>query len=94
MPREAVLERRCATLAQRRGGWLLKLLPIVTGLPDRLLLAPRGRACFVEFKTPRGALSRRQHFVRLVLHGLGFRVFVVRNMESFKAVLDEFGLGL
>jgi hypothetical protein len=91
MPREAALERRCAALARDRGGWLLKLWPLVAGLPDRLLLLPGGRVCFVEFKTPRGTLSKRQIFVSRALRRLGFRVFVVRDVDGFKEVLDALG---
>lgn len=90
--RESVIEARCVRYAKRTGCWALKLWPTVTGLPDRLVLMPRGRVWFVEFKTPAGRVSVRQTIVMAVLVKLGFRVDVIRDFVSFAKVLDSLNL--
>ena len=92
MALEASLERRCCTLAKRRGVWALKLWPTVAGLPDRLLLIPGGRVLFVEFKTATGRVSAIQERVHGLLRGLGFAVTVIRHPAEFCFVLDQMGV--
>ena len=49
MTRERTVERRFRELAARRGGVAFKWeSPGVAGVPDRILLLPRGRMFLVE----------------------------------------------
>ena len=84
--KESTLERRCVVYARARGCWCLKLWPVITGLPDRILLMPRGRVHFVEFKATGGRVSPRQARVHQLLRALGFKVSVVWAFDTFCAL--------
>ena len=90
MALEASLERRCCTLARKRGIWAVKLMPSVAGLPDRLLLIPGGRVAFIEFKSPTGRVRPVQERVHGMLRSLGFTVEVIRHPAEFCFVLDRY----
>jgi hypothetical protein len=81
---EAALQRACRRLADRQGYWQIKLWPLVTGLPDALVIGPQAFLVFVEFKLPGGKLTRRQHYVHRKLEGWGFLVEVVRCTASYR----------
>ncbi len=87
---EKNIEKRLGTEVKKLGGWSLKLLPSVTGLPDRLVLLPGGRMLFVELKTTK-AKPRK---VQLVIHGklrrLGFRVEVIDQTIQIIKLLKEY----
>jgi len=87
--REVYIERSCRELAKARGCILLKLWPAgAAGIPDRILLMPRGRVVFIEFKAPGkkpGPLQRHWHEV---LRGLGFQVEVMDNAQAFRAIIQ------
>ena len=53
--RESLVERKLTSLVKERGGWAIKFVPSVSGLPDRIVLLPTGRLFFVELKAPSAA---------------------------------------
>lgn len=65
-----------------RGGWAVKLLPSVAGLPDRMVLLPGGRVIFVELKAPGGKPALHQTVVHGRLERLGFTVLVLASVEA------------
>lgn len=75
--RERVVERRLTEQIKAVGGWSVKLLPSVAGLPDRIVLLPGGRIFFVELKSPSGRLSTVQEVIHHKLQNLGFTVHVL-----------------
>jgi hypothetical protein len=78
--REATIENRFRLAVKSRGGLAIKLVAVsFTGLPDRLVLLPKGRLFFAEFKYGRGKLSVRQEAVIRVLRGLGFEVWIINE---------------
>ncbi len=84
---EAELRKRVASL----GGWAVKLLPSVAGLPDRIVLLPGGRIIFVELKSPTGTVSPRQVVVHDRLRSLGFTVEVLNTLASVDAWAEDLG---
>ena len=59
------------------------------GVPDRLVLLPKGRMAFVELKAP-GKKPRALQIRRMKqLRNLGFSCFVVDNMDMIGGVIDE-----
>ena len=46
------MEAKLTQVTKAMKGWAIKLLPSVSGLPDRLVLLPGGRVIFVELKSP------------------------------------------
>lgn len=71
------------------GGMCWKLrMPWFTGVPDRLVLLPGGRAFFVELKRPRGGkLSTRQKLVHGRLKEIGFYVLTLYTIEAVQDFL-------
>jgi hypothetical protein len=87
-------EQWCKRYAEESGGALLKLLPFaVRGLPDRLLLLPRGLVCFVEMKVLRGDLRPSQGVWRKRLLRMGMNYAVVRSKADFLEVCRYLMLG-
>ncbi len=62
--------------------------PGMAGMPDRLVLLPHGRCAFVELKAP-GKLPRPLQLKRHEqLRALGFKVFVLDNVEDIPEVIN------
>jgi len=82
--RESRVEGTLRTEVKDRGGWAIKFLPSVSGLPDRIVLMPGGRICFVETKSPTGTVKPHQTVVHARLRRLGFEVFVLSSPEAVR----------
>ena len=80
--REQVVERRLQRSVKDRGGWAVKLVPSVAGLPDRLVLLPGGRVVFVETKAPDGKVKTHQYVIHEMLRSMGFRVDVLSTLDE------------
>lgn len=90
MERERDIEARLRRGIGRLGGLALKFSsPGEAGVPDRLVLLPGGRVCFVELKTVRGRLSPLQRWQQERLRALGCRVVTLRGREDAEAFLKE-----
>lgn len=89
--KEKVIEDYLKTHIKKMGGMVIKLAPFyVSGLPDRLVLLPPGRAIFVELKRPSGGvLSKIQSYVHRKLADIGFRVRLLNSKESIEQEFTE-----
>ena len=73
---------------RRLGGLALKFVsPGMDGVPDRLVLLPGGRMCFVEVKAPGKAPRPLQVARHKQLRELGFRVYVLDRPEQIPEIL-------
>ena len=63
--------------------------PGFDGMPDRLVLLPRGRMGFVELKTPRKKPRALQMARHRLLRRLGFKVYVIDEINQIDSVLEE-----
>lgn len=87
---EKLIERNLRKGVKAKGGEALKLLsPYFTGLPDRIVLMPRGRIRFAEIKTTGKKLSPRQVIVIDWLRKMGFDVSVIDTEELLNEFLNE-----
>lgn len=78
-----MVEQYLRDQVRRRGGLALKLVcPGWTGVPDRLILMPGGRAYFAETKDAGKKPRPRQRYVHERLRALGFLVFVPNSKTS------------
>lgn len=91
--KESCLESKICTMVKQRGGIALKWTsPGFTGVPDRIVILPRGRIFFVEVKRLGGKRTARQVRVGEILEGLGCQVFVIDNLSRFEEVLEIYGV--
>ena len=88
--REKVVEMKLIKAVRQSGGLALKFVsPNLNGVPDRLLLFPEGKLAFCEVKAP-GQKPRPLQVHRMEqLRRLGFKVFVVDNVNQIGGIIDE-----
>lgn len=86
---EKVLEAKLRKAIEQRGGMTVKLTSqLHRGLPDRLVLMPRGKAFFVEVKTTGKRATRLQESVHRELRNLDFDVWVIDTEQKLRDLLD------
>lgn len=89
---EKVLERKLVQAVKDMGGIAPKFIsPGFDGMPDRLVLLPKGRIAFVEVKAP-GEKPRPIQLARhKLLRGLGFKVYVLDDEQQIEKTLAGIG---
>ena len=89
---EKFIERKLVEAVRAVGGIAPKLVsPGLDGMPDRLVLLPKGRMGFVEVKAP-GKKPRPLQTARLeLLKRLGFKAYVLDGEEQIEGIVDEIG---
>lgn len=88
--REKIIEQHLVKAVKNNGGIAPKLVcPGFDGMPDRLVLLPRGKIGFVEIKAP----GKEPRPLQVARHGLlrllGFKVYVLDDPEQIGGILDE-----
>lgn len=88
---EKEIESKLREMVEKHGGMCLKwVCPGWAGVPDRIVLLPRGRIIFVELKRPKGGkVASRQKWWRDKLRYMGFiwwHVKDVEGLENFRLV--------
>lgn len=87
---EKLIEKKLREAVKRRGGMAVKLYSAYhTGLPDRLVLMPDGKASFAELKTTGKKPTRLQELAMTELRKLGFKAEVVDSQESLDKFIEE-----
>jgi hypothetical protein len=88
--REREIEEKLKKAVENEGGICWKFVsPGVSGVPDRLIMMPKGRFAFVELKAPGKEMRPLQVKRKRQLESLGFRVYCVDRIEQIGGVLDE-----
>lgn len=90
MTLEKEIEQQLRLEVKRYGGIALKFVSSgFDGMPDRLLLFPKGKIAFAELKAP-GKKPRKLQLARhKFLRKLGFKVFVIDSKVQIGGVIDE-----
>ena len=71
--------------------WVIKLLStFIKGLPDRMILCQGGYVGFAEIKTTGKKPTNIQTYIHEKLRALGFKVFVIDDLESRDAAISFF----
>ena len=88
--KEKLIEQALVKAVKHKGGLCLKLVsPSLVGIPDRLVLLHDGCVGFVEVKTtgkkPRKIQEKRMEQLKL----LGFKVYVLDNLDEIPTLMDE-----
>ena len=88
--REKQIEHSLVMAVKAAGGMCPKLVsPGTDGMPDRMILLPKGHIGFVEVKAPGNnprPLQERRH---TQLRELGFKVFILDGREQIPEILKE-----
>ena len=89
---EKDIEKKFTKAIRHVDGIALKLVsPSFNGIPDRLVLMPKGKIGFVEIKD-RGKKSRALQISRHnMLRQLGFKVFVLDDVDDIEKIIKEIG---
>ena len=88
--REKDIERKLKMEVSSHGGICWKFVsPGTAGVPDRIILMPKGKIAFVEVKQkgekPRPLQLARHKFLRQ----LGFKVYILDDVNQIGGIIDE-----
>lgn len=87
--RENEIEEKLVAAVKAVGGVCWKFTsPGTAGVPDRIVLMPKGKIAFVEVKAPGEEPRKLQLSKHKLLRRLGFQVFVLDNPEQIGGILD------
>ena len=87
--REKEVESALVKAVKKRHGVALKFVsPGMSGVPDRLVLMPKGKIAFVELKAPGKKMRLLQEKRKSQLEALGFLVFCLDSKEEIGVMLD------
>lgn len=87
---EKKIEQKLVEMVRKMGGIALKLIsPSYDGMPDRLVLLPKGKIAFIELKAPRKKMRPLQIRRKKQLESLGFAVYCIDGIQQIRGVIDE-----
>ena len=87
---EKQIEQKLIKAVKKTRGVAPKLYsPTFDGMPDRLVLLPKGKLAFVEVKAPGKRLRPLQEKRKRQLEELGFLVFVIDKAAGIDAVIEK-----
>jgi hypothetical protein len=66
----------------------LKNTGLLPGVADLIILLPNAQTIFIEVKTDKGKQSEVQHIFEKNVSQMGFKYFLVKNLEDFKNIFD------
>lgn len=90
MMREREIEKKLVYAVKERGGVCWKFTsPGTAGVPDRVILMPKGQIAFVEVKAPGEKPRPLQLSRHRLLRRLGFKVFVLDNIHDIEKIISE-----
>lgn len=88
--REKVIEQKLTKAVRQNGGVCWKFTSLGTaGVPDRIILMPKGRIAFVEVKAPGEKPRPLQLSRHKLLRRLGFKVYVLDNIDDIEKIISE-----
>ena len=88
--REKIIEEKLTKAVKQKGGVCWKFMsPGTAGVPDRIILMPKGHIAFVEVKTPGEKPRPLQLSRHRLLRRLGFQVYVLDALEDTDKIIKE-----
>lgn len=88
--RESFIEEKLTKAVKQNGGICWKFTsPGTAGVPDRIILMPKGRIAFVEVKAPGEKPRPLQLSRHQLLRRLGFKVYVLDALEDIEKIISE-----
>ena len=90
--KESEIESKLVEEVRKLGGVAFKWVsPGNTGVPDRIIILPKGIIWFVELKTDSGQLRPTQKRQIARLNALGVQTYVLKGESGLTAFLDMIG---
>ena len=88
--REKEIEQKLKVQVNAHDGICWKFVsPGTAGVPDRIILMPKGKIAFVEVKT-KGEKPRPLQLARhRLLRKLGFKVYILDGVSQIGGIIDE-----
>lgn len=87
---EKDIEKRLVREVKKLGGLCLKWVsPGNSGVPDRIVLMPGGKAIFVELKRPGGREGALQRYWKVTLGTLGFDCYTIYDYTEMQWLISE-----
>lgn len=87
---EKTTEQKLVKAVKAKGGLAPKFVsPGFDGVPDRIVLLPRGRIAFVELKAKGRKMRPLQVRRKRQLESLGFSVYCIDSPDQIGGILDE-----
>ena len=87
---ERDIEQKLVKAVKAKGGLAPKFVsPGFDGVPDRIVLLPRGRIAFIELKAKGRKMRPLQVRRKRQLKALGFSVYCIDSPEQIGGILDE-----
>jgi len=87
---EKQIEQKLVKAVKAKGGLAPKFVsPGFDGVPDRIVLLPRGRIAFIELKAKGRKMRPLQVRRKRQLESLGFSVYCIDSPEQIGGILDE-----
>ena len=87
---EKQIEQKLVKAVKAKGGLAPKYVsPGFDGVPDRIVLLPRGRIAFIELKAKGRKMRPLQVRRKRQLESLGFSVYCIDSPEQIGEILDE-----
>ncbi len=88
--REKEIEIKLTQAVKNMGGICPKFVsPGFDGMPDRIVLLPKGRMAFVEVKAPGKRPRPLQEARHRLLRRLGFKVYVLDDKNQIEKIISE-----
>ena len=88
--KEKDIEQALRKAVKSKGGIAFKFVsPSMNGVPDRIILMPKGQLAFVELKAPSKKMRSLQIKRKRQIEALGFKVYCIDGMEQIGGFIDE-----
>lgn len=88
--KESKIEKALKNKVEEMGGMALKFIsPGMAGVPDRIVLIPKGRVVFIESKAPGKKLRPLQLKRKSQLELLGFKVYIIDSLQGIDSFVRE-----
>ena len=92
--RESTIEKKFVKAVKDKGGLAVKFVsPNFDGMPDRLVLLPKGHIAFVEVKATGKKMRPLQVRRKRQLESLGFLVYCLDNTQDIQHIISDILMG-
>lgn len=87
---EKKIESKLVEEVNKINGLCLKLnSQSANGIPDRLVLLPKGKLYFIELKRPGEKLRSLQKYWARTINKIGFNIIKIDNLESVDKFIEK-----